>query len=56
MKPAGQPEGRLWPASERDFFLTVSNVTVSFTRDAAGVTTGLVLHDNGEERIGRKVR
>ncbi len=56
VKPAGQPEGRLWPASERDFFLTVSNVTVSFTRDAAGVTTGLVLHDNGEERIGRKVR
>ncbi len=56
VKPAGQPEGRLWPASETDFFLTVSNVTVTFTRDAAGVATGLVLHDNGEERVGRKVR
>ncbi len=56
VKPAGQPEGRLWPASETDFFLKVSNATLTFTRDAAGVATGLVLHDNGEERIGRKVR
>jgi uncharacterized damage-inducible protein DinB len=56
VKPAGQPEGRLWPASEVDFFLKVSNTTLTFTRDAAGTTTGLVVHDNGEDRPGRKVR
>jgi hypothetical protein len=56
VKPAGQPEGRLWPASETDFFLKVSNATVTFTRDAAGAVTGLVVHDNGEDRPGRKIR
>jgi uncharacterized damage-inducible protein DinB len=56
VKPAGQPEGRLWPATETDFFLKVSNATLTFTRDATGAVTGLVLHDNGEERVGRKVK
>jgi uncharacterized damage-inducible protein DinB len=54
--PAGQPEARLWPASETDFFLKVSNATLTFTRDAAGAVTGLVLHNNGEDRTGTKVR
>jgi Uncharacterized protein conserved in bacteria len=54
--PAGQPEARLWPASETNFFLKVSNATVTFTRDAAGVVTGLVVHNNGEDRVGTKVR
>jgi uncharacterized damage-inducible protein DinB len=56
VKPAGQPEARLWPASETDFFLKVSPATVTFTRDAAGAVTGLVVHDNGEDRPGRKIR
>ena len=54
--PAGQPEARLWPASETDFFLKVSNATVTFTRDPAGTVTGLVVHNNGEDRIGTRVR
>ncbi len=54
--PAGMPEGRLWPATETDFFLKTSNASITFTRDAAGATTGLVVHQNGENRPGRKVR
>lgn len=54
--PAGQPEARLWPASETDFFLKVSNATVTFTRDLAGGVTGLVVHSNGEDRVGTRAR
>ena len=56
VKPVGQPEGRLWPASETDFFLKVSNATLTVTRDAAGAVTGVVVHDNGEDRAGPKVK
>ena len=54
--PAGQPEARLWPASETDFFLKVSNATITFKRDAAGAVTGLVVHSNGEDRVGTRVQ
>ena len=56
VKPVGQPEGRLWPSSETDFFLKVSNTTITFTRDADGTVTGLVVHGNGEDRVGKKVK
>jgi uncharacterized damage-inducible protein DinB len=56
VKPVAQPEAQLWPASEMDFFLKVSNATLTFTRDAAGAVTGVVVHDNGEDRVGTKVR
>ena len=56
VRPVGQPEARLWPASETDFFLKVSNATLTFTRGADGAVTGLVLHSNGEDRPGTKVR
>lgn len=56
VKPVGQPEAQLWPASETDFFLKVAPATLTFTRDAAGAVTGVVVHDNGEDRPGRKVK
>jgi Uncharacterized protein conserved in bacteria len=54
--PVGQPEAQLWPMSESDFYLKVSPATLTFTRDASGAVTGLVLHNSGEDRPGRKVR
>lgn len=42
-------------AGETDFFLKVSNATLTFTRDAAGLVTGPVLRDIGKDRIGRVV-
>ena len=43
LTPSGQPEARLWPE-------------ISFTRNASGVVTGLVLHQGGEDRVGPKVK
>jgi uncharacterized damage-inducible protein DinB len=56
VKPVGQPEAQLWPASETDFFLKVSTATLTFTRDSTGSVTGVVVHDNGEDRPGRKMK
>ena len=44
----GQPMVRLWPESETSFFLKEVDAQVDFVRDAQGNTTGLVLHQNGQ--------
>ena len=43
-----QPMVRLWPESETGFFLKEVDAQVDFVRDAQGNTTGLVLHQNGQ--------
>ena len=53
------PDGavvRLWPESARDFFINEVDAQITFTRDASGAVTGLVLHQYGQDRSGRKVR
>jgi hypothetical protein len=47
---------RLWPESVRDFFVKEIDAQVSFTRDASGAVTGLVLHQYGRDRPARKLR
>ena len=44
----GQPMVRLWPESETSFFLKEVDAQIDFVRDAQGNTTGLVLHQNGQ--------
>lgn len=44
----GQPMVRLWPESETSFFLKEVDAQVDFVRDSQGNTTGLVLHQNGQ--------
>ena len=56
LTPSGQPEARLWPESATDFFFREIDAQVSFTRNASGVVTGLVLHQGGEDRVGPKVK
>ncbi|HEV8449493.1 MAG TPA: DUF3471 domain-containing protein [Gemmatimonadaceae bacterium] len=56
LTPSGQPEARLWPESATDFFFREIDAQVSFTRNASGVVTGLVLHQGGENRVGPKVK
>ena len=53
---AGGAAARLWPESGTEFFLKEVDAQLSFTRDAAGAVTGLVLHQFGRDRPGRKVR
>jgi uncharacterized damage-inducible protein DinB len=56
LTPSGQPEARLWPESAADFFFREIDAQISFTRNASGVVTGLVLHQGGEDRVGQKMK
>ena len=49
-QPAGDDRVRLAAESETKFFLTGVDAQISFTKDAAGAVTGLILHQNGRER------
>lgn len=50
-----QPMLRLWAESETSFFLKEVDAQVEFIRDAQGNTTGLVLHQNGQNINGPKL-
>ena len=47
---------RLWPESTTDFFVNEVDAQVTFTRNANGEVTGLVLHQYGRHRPAPKVR
>ena len=47
---------RLWPETGSDFFLKEADAQVTFSRDASGAVTGLILHQYGRDRPARKVR
>jgi uncharacterized damage-inducible protein DinB len=55
IKPTSQPAARLWPETTNDFFIKEADIQLTFTRDASGAVTGLVLHQNGEHRVARKI-
>jgi hypothetical protein len=52
----GGVPARLWPESPSDFFLKEADAQVTFTRDARGSVTGLVLHQFGRDRPAPKIR
>jgi hypothetical protein len=47
---------RLWPESSHDFFLKEVDAQLTFTRDASGAVTGLIVHQFGRDRPARKIR
>jgi len=47
---------RLWPETNTDFFIKEADAQVSFTRDATGKVTGLVLHQFGRDRPAKKTK
>jgi hypothetical protein len=52
----GGPTVRLWPESTNDFFVKEVDAQITFTRDANGNVSGLVLHQFGRDRTARKVK
>jgi hypothetical protein len=46
----------LWPESGHDFFLKEVDAQLTFTRDAGGAVTGLIVHQYGRDRPARKIR
>jgi hypothetical protein len=51
-----QPKVELFPTSETEFFLKVTDAQITFVKDGKGNVTGLVLHQGGQNIPGRKVK
>ena len=47
---------RFSPENSSDFFSNDVDAQVSFVRNASGAVTGLVVHQFGRDRPGRKIR
>ena len=56
VQPTGQSRVPVFAESETKFFLRAGNAQVSFTKDASGAVTGMILHQGGRDQSGRKVR
>lgn len=56
MHATGGATLRLWPETRTEFFLQERDATITFTRDASGSVTGLVVHQFDHDRPARKVR
>jgi CubicO group peptidase (beta-lactamase class C family) len=54
--PTNQPTLRLWSENELNFFLREVDAQITFSRDAQGVATELVLQQGGQTLPGRKIR
>ena len=44
----GQGAFPIYPSATNEFFAKIAGITISFTRDAKGAVSGLVLHQNGD--------
>ncbi|HEX9160233.1 MAG TPA: serine hydrolase, partial [Thermoanaerobaculia bacterium] len=51
----GQGKVEVFPESERDFFLKVTNAQITFNLDASGRAAGLVLHQAGRDISGKRI-
>ncbi len=51
----GQPKVRLYPASDREYFLTVVEATFTFDIDAQGKANQLTLHQNGNNVTAKRI-
>ena len=49
-----QPKFEIFPESERDFFLKVVDVQITFVIDSNGRATELILHQNGRDVHGKR--
>jgi serine-type D-Ala-D-Ala carboxypeptidase/endopeptidase len=54
VQATGQPRFEVHAEKRDAFFLTAVDAQLTFTRDASGVVTGLVLHQNGASRPAPK--
>ena len=55
IQATGQPKLPIFPESETEFFLKAVDAQITFVRDQ-GRVTGLVLHQNGNDAPGRRVK
>jgi hypothetical protein len=56
VQATGQPEFEVFPSKKDEFFLKVVDAQITFTRDAGGKVTGMVLHQNGRDLPGPRAK
>jgi CubicO group peptidase (beta-lactamase class C family) len=49
VQATGQPKFEIFPESETEFFLKVTDAQITFVVDDAGAVTGLILHQSGRD-------
>jgi len=55
-QPTGQDKVQLFAEKEDEFFLKVVDAQITFSKDSSGNVTGLVLHQNGQDSPGKRVK
>jgi len=56
VEPTGQEIVKIYPESEDKFFLTIIDAQINFIKDDKGVVTKLILHQNGKDFEGKKIK
>jgi hypothetical protein len=56
IQATGQAKVPIYAESETQFFLKVVDAQITFSRDGSGRVTRLVLHQNGRDTPGEKIR
>jgi CubicO group peptidase (beta-lactamase class C family) len=56
MRATGQAMFEYLPESPTEFFHKTADIQISFVKDASGVVTGLVLHQDGFDREAKKIK
>jgi CubicO group peptidase (beta-lactamase class C family) len=52
----GQQKFEIFPTSEYEYYLKVVNAQISFVKDDSGKITELILHQNGKDLQGKKIK
>ncbi|HNX98921.1 MAG TPA: serine hydrolase, partial [Candidatus Aminicenantes bacterium] len=56
VQATGQPRFQVFPGAETEFFYKEVDAQITFVKDGAGKVTGLVLHQNGRDLEGKRIR
>ncbi|HVP91022.1 MAG TPA: serine hydrolase [Terriglobales bacterium] len=56
IQASGQSKLPVFAESETEFFLKVVDAQISFVKGEGGTVTGLVLHQNGQNQPGKKIK
>jgi Beta-lactamase class C and other penicillin binding proteins len=52
----GQGKIEIFPESEKDFFLKITDAQITFVKNDKGEVTQLILHQGGQDRPARKIK
>ena len=56
VQATSQPQFEIFAEKEGEFYLKVVDAQITFTKDASGAVSGLILHQNGLDQKAKKVR